>query len=177
MLVQTLRMVATALSHPDYGVNARLALLERDGSDPLPPLITTVLDTTSSNLTAFGRVPQDKQKLPMLFVDIADQFDLTPSVFANYRQADIPIVIGYVVANVETAEAFRNSAYIMQSVMDCLEVFEKNGNAADRTRGNVSILCSSAMNWSKHLDNINDSFLTDALKVTYTVRALTQVDQ
>jgi hypothetical protein len=170
VIVQAQRMITSALRNGGYGVNAQLLALSTDPSDSTTP-VATMDDETQNLAVALNR--SSGLTLPALVVTLDGDFTITAYTQNNYREAEIPFLIRYVVKDAEADKAQTNTYYTIQALEHCLAAWQLNQNAADRTHNNVQVISTTGMLHSKNWETIEDAFVTGGLRLTLLVRDIT----
>lgn len=139
MLLEAVRIWADALDDTGYGVNAKLADIELDGSDPRPPNIRWVKDVSRDRGAIEGRLPSD---WPGLVVGPAG----TPAraegqVSTDKRDArDVAVTAEWVSGKPDLADALREGMYTLRAIQRTLDDLFESAQDADRNRNNIKLL-------------------------------------
>jgi hypothetical protein len=171
MKVAAVRAVADWLAGND-GVNAKLALVQRDGADPQPSNVT-VYDESRDHDTALGRI-KDRSNRPSVQVSTATATSpLLDSAQQGVPIGDFEITIGIRIArhDDETAKGLAALAYTEDAVALSLRDFHKEENVASRTRAGVVLTyckeINTALAVAPDTDDVVCSFVTAVYQARY----------
>ena len=140
VILETLRIISTALQHVSYGVNVKLAALTLDGSDAVPADVLTFLEASSSDLLASGMLmPSGGSTSPVLGVvqmsPIIGPAAISGPVLKEYSG---DFAVWYITTDTDVGAAMQDGLYTMRAVGQCLTSLMLNANAAARDR-NASV--------------------------------------
>lgn len=116
-------MCAAAAADPTIGVNAMIAALALDGSDPRPSAVT-VYNAMDHGWVARRMVPEQGSGItfPALAVFVSQPARLD-EVHTVVRDAHYPVAYAYVTLNSDSAKGNRDAAYTMRALLRTLRLF------------------------------------------------------
>lgn len=174
MEIEVIRMVADALADATIGVNAKLPGVPRDGGDAVPPNVV-IADATRDNWVARRAVALGDLNivLPAIAVSIFRPAEVDGEIETTDRQGVFDVLLEYIVRKSNTKLATQHGAYTMRTVLCVLDWFNKNENAALRTRNNVALTVCTRRFIQPLWAEREDAVVTAAIVATYQVRDLT----
>lgn len=169
MHLEVIRAVADWLEDPTYGVNAKIDVLDLDGSDAAPADVAAILDETRDGIAALRSLPDDTT-VPLLCVFMPSDAQFS-AVNQGKQDADtFPVWIAYLDRDTETANAIRDASYVLRAVRKSLNEFHKNGVAA-RTRNGIEIRNGNVrMSLIRPSTELGATAIVMAIQVLYAVR-------
>ena len=171
MILETLRAVTDWLGDATYGVNAKIAALNLDAGDSVPPDVQTIADETRNGQVARQQIPANK---PALMISLYEDATLVPEVMQSTRDGEVVVLIRLAVENIETDDGARDSFYIMRAVEQSLREFHRNDYAAtNRTRNGILIGPCVDMRQTTVYEPTEDGTVTSALLLRYQCRETT----
>lgn len=143
MLVEVPDLVAEWLRHPQYGVNALLPSVPRNGLDREPPPLRCVLAETRSGDVARGTFPNDPLAYPLLAVWIPREVAISTTVRqGKWDVPSLPVRIAYAVRAVDSERGLTDAGYTIRAILRSLWAFEDGSNTtavAARRRNSITI--------------------------------------
>lgn len=172
MQLEVARMVANWLGNVTYGVNAKLALVPRDGSDAAAPVIVTIADETRSFTIAAGRLPKDAALYPLLAVTVKEitYRDSEVPQLSGPADASVSVTIRYAQRQSDQDLGLQDASYTLRAVVMALREFHKDGNAASRTKDSVQIYTCERLTQVPFVQTVDDAWVTGAVEVQYWCR-------
>lgn len=170
MHLQAIRVVADACRDDRNGVNAQLALLQRDPyvEDRQPPPVTAVLDPTTSRKVAAGDLPADS---PLLVVTLGGESRLpSGAVQQARRDAIVPIDVWYATRVQDEDRAVVDTLYTLHAVLETINWLSLPAQEANRQRGRVQVRSIQEATWG-----LIDPFQVKTHTMTGKVSVLWQV--
>ncbi len=142
MMLETIRLVAEWLNDGTNGVNAQIDAMRTasaiDTADTDPPDIAAIENETADGKVARRVVPEG-QTTPALWLFVARPGDFGGMVTTEFRRGIVPLVIGYLGSNAQTAVGLEDAYYTMRAIMWSLAALMKQ-NSATRTRNSVLLV-------------------------------------
>lgn len=175
MILETLRIISTALQHGTYGVNAKIAALTLDGSDTAPPAVVTFLEASSSDLLASGLLMDSQGTTdPVLGVVQAAPFAGPAAIHGpTLKLYEGTVAVWYITTNTDAGAAMQDGLYTMRAVGQCLADVLQNANEAARLRNNsVGLQQISSFEFLPVYTKMEQVQVTAALQFTAQVRDL-----
>lgn len=167
MFVDPVRMVADWLDDPTNGVNAMLAALDLDGSDPAPANVT-LFDSTTSMEVAFGRLPATR---PCVAVSLYNVQSIDPRpVQGDARDYKPSILIRFGDTEDQTEVGLRNRDYTLRAILQSLDRFHRDENVAARQRNQIQLLAAEDTQMLAAFSPIENGELTACFLVRYWAR-------
>ena len=169
MILETIRVVSTALSNGEYGVNAQLSNLDIDSGDTVPTNISKVANETEDFGVALGRVATP---FPSLNVALDGDVDMDGEVQTTFREGEVTLVIRLGLANDQSDDGMRDTYYYLRAVEKTLRVLSSNVKEDDRKRNNICVAEILDMTHKTLFREIEDTnaIVTGQLVVKYKVR-------
>lgn len=167
MILEVIRMVADALGHDEYGVNAKIAALPVDEGDSAPSTVVTIADETRNGDVARGRFPSGR---PCLTVMLHQSVELDPEKQQGIRDGEVDVVIRMVVEDVESENGNRDTYYVLRAVKQTIAAFMDNANVADRSRNDIQIKQVLGMQAVTQFQRVEDGIITAAIVLKLAVR-------
>lgn len=164
MLNETIREVHDFLADATVGLGAMLAVLPRDGGDPLPSTPTIVNETTSFAV-ALNRPPAT---LPALTIALDTVLDLDPNAAQRTRDASVALWLKYVVKTVAANTGTRDAYYVMRALERSLDRW-----TTARARNGVEIYAVTERAYGTPMQELEDSWIVCGLRVVFQVRDTT----
>lgn len=172
MFVEPVRIVADALRHATYGVNARLPLVPVDPGDPAPPLLPAggILDETTNGLVAADRLPADLVRC--LAVSLFPGAVQPDSAVASEGQGLLTVLIRYGTKHKDPHVALRDAGYTLRGVLKVLQWLHGGSAPADAMtkRNQVQLIRQERLEIAAMYEPIGDHILTGAVRAVYEVR-------
>lgn len=152
MTLETIRLVAAALSDAEHGVNAQLENIPTNG-DPAPPEVV-IYDETTDAATALNRPAATS---PCLQVVIEEPLQIEGEVRTTYRDATVQVGVHYVgrenISANGNAHVHRTNKAIIRAIREWL----RNDNAPDREMDGVHVLSCESMLQGTVAQMVNDA--------------------
>lgn len=169
MFIEPIRIVAAALSDVTDGVNAMLALQQRDGSDPTPAAIAVAEESTQLDV-ALDRLPAAR---PCIAVQHYRVTGIGPlAVQASYVDFRAELLVRSAVEDDQTDAGVRDLLYYQHAILMSLHRLHHNDHAAARTRGAVQLVEFGDITWVRHFAPVEGAEVTAAFIVPYLARTL-----
>lgn len=167
MFVDPVRMVADWLEDPTYGVNAMLAALDLDGSDPVPANVV-IADATRDLEVAFGRLPATRPCVTVALYQV-------PSIDPRPPQGDArdykpQILIRYGATDDQTEVGVRSRDYTLRAILQSLDRFHRDEHVASRQRNQIQLIAAEEISMLAAYAPIEGGELTAAFLVRYWAR-------
>lgn len=163
MVKETLRLLTDALNHPTYGVNIQL---DQIAGSTAPNV--TAYDETRNDQVAMGH---NAEPYPSLNVVLAEPANMQGEVHTSLRDGiSLPIAIGYVGRNTDSAEGVCHLWDTIRAVQFCLRDWLRNENAADRELNNVQVVSCTEISVLPNMVGPNDALVPGGLIATLYVR-------
>lgn len=166
-------MVADRLKDPDLGVDAMLALLERDlPSDDLPVSVPYIGDETRDQIVAAGQGPP---ALPALYVTEDGPFAVDGEVRTEDHRDTIPgngvaVAIRYLEANSNTIQAVQARSYVLRAVVKVLKRLLDNAGFEDTLRNGISLESCEQISWGQWSEKVGEARVGGALVCLFRAR-------
>lgn len=160
-------MVADWLQDATFGVNALLAGVPRDGGDPVPPALASVIDETRDQVAAREQLP--KSGFPLLEV-FAAGVEIPGDIGGPLLEGDLSVGIRYATKQVNSATAVRDARYTMRAVRRSLMQLNRNENEAARTRNSILLIYCVSLRQVPHFEKREDAWFVGGLVATYKAR-------
>lgn len=172
MILDTVRAWSDWLGNATYGVNALLAGLPLDGTDPAPPALAAIVDETRNGSASRRFIPDT---LPALIVRLQEASDLSPSVGPNVAHRDATVVLAtlYAANATLTEQGYRAAYYTLRAVQRSLAKFmDTSISAANtaRTRNSVTIYSAVALQHITNFSALEDTDVLAGVLITFQVR-------
>ena len=163
MILEPQLLLAEALEHDTYGVNAKLAGLPRYPDDERPTPVRRVLAQARDDEAQRGNPGSD---LPVLVVAQAAQVNWEGEVTVSKRDTTgigLRMAVGYVTVEtaITTARGYRHTSYTMRALGRTLRDWLSNANQADRVKHGIQV--RDSLGWQ--LDPIPREFLDTGLVI------------
>lgn len=138
MIVEGVRLIADWLADQTYGVAAQLAAMTFDGSDQAPE-VPAITDETRNDAVAEGRTA-DAANGPALGVVALPLEDASNTVAQPARDLTLRVAVMYASKEPNTADARRDSYYVLRAVLLSLRALALQSDSAARTRGAIALV-------------------------------------
>lgn len=179
MEVELVRMVADALVDAETGLAAILALVPRDGSDPLPGT-PVIYDSTRHDWVARGEEPRQLVLTTgAIAVFLATDHIVfngrgRPSQTATTIDTAIEVEIGtqLYLKNSDAAGARASGSYLLRALLDFYDVLAQPAQASMRLRGGVRLDTLMERRRVAAFQRPEDAMYSAGVIATWTVRAL-----
>jgi hypothetical protein len=172
-VIETIRLVAAALRHPSYGVNAQLAVYARDATDDRPPVIKGVYEETSDSAAARdGLYPE----WPILVVTADGPVHSVgePGLDGKHRDSEVPLAIRYVTGTAEPQIKRRDTYYTLNAIIRCLDALTNPSTPQEHRELNTVCIQSKEEVWyggiAEKIEDVPGTLLAGAVVVTFNVR-------
>lgn len=172
MILEAVRMTRDWLADATYGVDAKLAALDYDGSDAAVTAFgsSAIVDETRNGPSARQRLPLTDTVTRAIAVS-ADEMPVAPGVNDQLpRDGQVAVLIRVGIADVDTQEAARDVYYTLRAVMQSLRALLQDANAASRVRNQVHVYSIEAMRAARLATDMDDSQVIGAVLVTFKLR-------
>lgn len=170
MLIETLRIVATALATGSIGVNTQLPGVPRDAGDPVPPDVVYFTDETNNLSLAMNKAPNDVG-YPMILATILSPVSLQGEVVSGVRSGEVSVLVQYIATGQDTQNKVRDAYYTMRAVEKCIHQLESNDYANTlRTRNGIHVQELLSMTHQLVDTYEQDNKIVAGMILTYLVR-------
>jgi len=169
MILESVRIVADALKHEEYGVNAQIDTITRDGTDPAPPHVKLFGDITRDKWVA---TLQDPAVVPAIMVAPSGPASLSGEVLADaIRDSEsVAIDVLYIGRDISPEQAITAMYMTFRAVLRTLKELMGNSRADDRTRNGVCVIAAQDVTWGLAELPIGSYGSTGALVLTLSAR-------
>lgn len=172
MIKETIRIVTDILTDDEHGVNAKLAALPLDVGEVIPVDIGTVVEETTNNYVAFGRLPEGVT-YPVLCVSLYSSPDYDAELMNEEGQAEVELLIRYGSTSTNPAESIQDVYNTIRALCQSIRMLNANTTADSRTRNNVQLLRVTRLRQTVTFAPIEDATVTAGIIATAVVRDLT----
>jgi hypothetical protein len=173
VIVETVRIIADWMADATYGVNAVRDAVPRDTGVRVAPAVA-VLDSTRDGRVTRGGVPQGITG-PALLVSPADQplEQANPAVRPFPPDASLTVLVRFVTANLDSAEAERDASQTIKAVWwQVPQLLLTSAGEAARTRAGVQLYAISNMQAVTLYESDADTIVTGGVLIACRVRYL-----
>ena len=168
MILEANRILADWFSHATYGVNAKLAVMDFDGSDAAFTL-GLVADETRNGIVARDQVPANYSRMLLITSDALRGID--GEVLTYIRKAELTLIVRFVTRSSATESATRDGSYCIRAALQSLKDLETTAaGAAARVRNGVSWFAVSSVESALMYQPLEEAVVAAALKVTVVLR-------
>lgn len=123
MIVEVPELLAAALRHDTYGVNAQLESVPLREGHERPPDLVAVLEPTEDDTAA--RNPETPNEWPVVVVSWQNVGDVDGTVTRQNRDAGTyTLALSYVTRRADCAAAVRDAGYTLRAMLRTLRVLE-----------------------------------------------------
>lgn len=177
MILETVRIITSALTDATIGVNALRSLAPLDAGVTVAPAVT-VLDSTTDGRVGRGGVPAlETSEFPALLVSPADTpvDQQTPGVKPFPPDATVTVLVRYVTRAVNTAAAERDTSQTLRACWRSLGLLMQPAQSALRTVKvsdvpSVSLVSIRSLQMATLYEDAQDVVVTGGVLVTCHVR-------
>ena len=173
MILDTVRAVADWLADGTYGVAAKLAALDYDGSDTAPSGTLSIIDETRDDDAALPRV---EATLPSIRVQCGEVRSLDGEAATYQHRADLPLDIVIACEATSPSATVRNLYYYTRATLQSVEaLFSENIAAAvtARSRNGVQLQFYTSLSAARVRPELDDTTGTAAVLLTVRVQDTT----
>lgn len=178
MILEAVRIVRDwlddATNPSGAGVNAKVALVPRDGGDPAPGVVEFA-DETRADALAWGRLPSPSVAgRLMVTVEVGRVGgNVDASIMPPVRNGEVPLVLRILRQTDTAASGTRDGLYVARAVLFSLAALNTNTASASRTRNNVALLNLDSITVLPLYHRIDDVDLVAGFVVRCQMRELT----
>lgn len=167
--VQATRLLSDWLDGAS-GINAKLAIIPRDGTDAQPANLT-VYDETRNTDTALGRLPIDGLRPCAQVAVLGETIGDLPQMVVPTRDYRVTFGIRLALTNDQSHEGSRDLGYYEKATVESLLALHQSSDAS-RTRGALYLEAPIDEAWRVSAVQAieNDETVTSLITVRYQVR-------
>jgi hypothetical protein len=171
MRLPVLRAFRAWCAHPTHGVNAQLAGVPRDGTDPVPDGFALIADATTNAFAARRQVPDGAGQLPALLLGLGQSARLDPHGSQGKRDGVVEISCWYLDRDRKSAEALRDAEYRVVALERTIEAWFRQGSEADRTLlGTAAHYIERGLDVVQPFAPIGDDLIGGEMQIYFKVR-------
>lgn len=167
MIFESIQLLADALNHPTYGVNAMIPSMSV-GTGSLPPVVNSIVDETRDAQVARGLLSSGSY--PQLVVTMYENADIEPMVMTSFYEGKVPILIRYLAEKTLNNTGAHDALMTLRAVEWTLRHWMKPENNNDRTMNNIQVITIAKLSHvTTYLDE-KDIVIMSGLLLTLNVR-------